>query len=91
MQDVPGVYDISVQEVSASEEALKTQLDAGSVIICAMRTGDFTVTGHFIVIYGYDEYGFKVNDPNCVARSRQSWSFDRIKYQIKKIWSHRQV
>ena len=53
-----------------------------------MGEGDFTVSGHFIVIYGYDEAGFKVNDPNCVARSRKRWCFNEIEQQIKKIWTY---
>ena len=39
-----------------------------------------------MVVYGYDQEGFLINDPNCVARSRQSWSYDRIDRQIKHLW-----
>ena len=53
-----------------------------------MGQGDFTVSGHFIVIYGYDDGGFWVNDPNCVARSRREWTFEEIEDQIKKIWAY---
>ena len=35
-------------------------------------SGDFTLSGHFIVIYGYDSEGFMINDPNCIARSSKS-------------------
>lgn len=52
-----------------------------------MGEGDFTLEGHFIVIYGYDENGFLVNDPNCVSRSRKSWSFGELEGQVKNIWS----
>ena len=38
------------------------------------------------MIYGYDSEGFCVNDSNCVARSREKWTYDRIKKQIKHIW-----
>ena len=51
-----------------------------------MSAGDFTASGHFIVIYGYDEEGYLINDPNCVARSREHWSWDRLEKQIKNIW-----
>lgn len=39
-----------------------------------------------MVVYGYDEEGFYINDSNCVARSREKWTYDRIKRQIKNIW-----
>lgn len=86
LQDVPEKYGISVSQPKAEEYSMKTALDSGSVIICSMGPGDFTAAGHFIVIYGYDKKGFLVNDPNCVARSRQSWSFSELKGQIKNIW-----
>ena len=62
--------------------------DQGKMLICAMREGDFTAGGHFIVIYGYDKSGFYVNDSNCVARSRRQWTFAEIGKQIKCIWAY---
>lgn len=50
-----------------------------------MGEGDFTVSGHFIVIYGYDSKGFKVNDPNCIARNNRRWAFDELESQFKSI------
>ena len=86
LQDVPEKYGIAVSQPKAEESMMKTALDDGSVIICSMGPGDFTAAGHFIVIYGYDKTGFLVNDPNCVARSRQSWDFQELKGQIKNMW-----
>ena len=86
MQDVPAKYGIGVSQPKAEEYTMKDALDRGRVIICSMGPGDFTAAGHFIVIYGYDADGFLVNDPNCVARSRKSWSFSELKGQIKNLW-----
>lgn len=87
MEDVPVQYGLVVRKPSLTEWELQAELDLGSIIICAMREGDFTSGGHFIVIYGYDEEGYKVNDPNCVARSRRHWMLDEIEDQIKSIWA----
>lgn len=88
MQDVPGLYGVRVGETEMSEYAFRDALSKGRVLICAMSAGDFTAAGHFIVIYGYEQGGFMVNDPNCVARSRLRWDFDEIRGQIKMVWSY---
>lgn len=87
MKDVPGQYGVKVSQPGIDEWKMQKELDEGHIIICAMKKGDFTAAGHFIVIYGYDESGFKINDPNCVARSRKSWSFQKLGSQIKSLWS----
>ena len=88
MKDVPTLYNIKATEISSSEQNIRTELDHGNLIICAMGRGFFTTSGHYIVIYGYDKDGFMVNDPNCVARSNERWTFREIQYQIKNIWSY---
>lgn len=87
MKDYPRFYGVKVTEPEISEYALRKELDQGSVLICAMGKGEFTTAGHFIVVYGYDQDGFMVNDPNCVARSRKQWRFDEISGQIKSVWA----
>ena len=87
IKDFPRFYGIRVTEPEKSEQAFRSELDQGNMLVCAMGKGDFTTAGHFIVIYGYDDAGFKVNDPNCVARSRKRWDFESIGGQIKNVWS----
>ena len=86
MEDVPKLYGIKVSSVSSTANNMRAVLDNGGIIICAMGKGDFTISGHYIVIYGYDNEGFMVNDPNCVARSGRRWTFSEIEKQIKSIW-----
>lgn len=86
LTELPSKYGVKVSEPQRSEQALKDALDKGRIVICSMGPGDFTVAGHFIVIYGYDKEGFKINDPNCVARSMKRWTYNEIATQIKHIW-----
>ena len=88
MEDVPKLYGIHVTSISASAGNIQAVLDNGGIVICSMGRGDFTLSGHYIVIYGYDSAGFMINDPNCVARSSRRWSFDELKYQTKNIWAY---
>ena len=86
MTAAPAAYGVSAKELGLDENVMKQHLDHGGMIICAMRPGDFTTTGHFIVIYGYDREGFLVNDPNSRERSNKTWSFSTLKGQIKNLW-----
>ena len=86
MEVMPLEYGIGVRQPAISLEEMEKALNGGDVIILSMGPGDFTAAGHFIVVYGYDEDGFMVNDPNCVARSRRRWSFSEIEGQIKHMW-----
>lgn len=86
MTEAPLRYGINARELGLDEAAIKQYLDRGCPVICAMRPGDFTTTGHFIMVYGYDESGFFVNDPNSRERSKKQWDFDTLRYQIKNLW-----
>lgn len=86
MEDLSKLYGIKVSSISSSANNMRAVLDNGGIIICAMGKGDFTISNHYIVIYGYDNEGFMVNDPNCVARSGRRWAFSEIENQIKSIW-----
>ena len=86
MEDVAKLYGIKVNSISSTANNMRAVLDNGGIIICAMGKGDFTISGHYIVIYGYDNEGFMINDPNCVARSGRRWTFSEIETQIKSIW-----
>ena len=61
-------------------------LEAGHPVILAMGAGDFTTTGHYIVLTGLQDGLFRVNDPNSVANSQKLWSYEQIESQIRNIW-----
>lgn len=85
--EMPQRFGLSVENPDITEDCLAGELEKGNILVMAVRTGDFTAVGHFLVVYGYDEEGFWINDPNCVARSGKSYSFERLKPQIKNVWS----
>lgn len=87
MSDGAANYGITSQTITIEESAMKQSLDNGSLIICSMGPGDFTANGHFIVICGYDNTGFQVNDPFCIYRSGQAWDYEQLKGQIKSMWA----
>lgn len=70
-------------------EHILAWLAGGNPIICAMRPGDFTTTGHFIVLSGVDEYGkVEVCDPNSRGNSEKTWDVEDLIPQIKNLWAY---
>lgn len=88
LTDAGSRYSVQGTEISLDENTMKTELDEGHPIIASMRPGDFTTEGHFIVIYGYDEEGFLVHDPNSRLRSEEEWTFKTLYPQIKNLWAY---
>lgn len=82
-----GQMGLTCDEMSVNEGNMKASLDDGKVIICCMQSGDFTPDEHYIVIRGYDDYKFLVNDPASKARSEIAWPFERLSSQIKNMWA----
>ena len=89
LYDYPLIHNLTSVAVGKSEAKFKAELDKGNILICSVKDGNFTTGGHFILIYGYDENGFKVNDPKCIYRSRLTCTFTQIKNDIKHTWSIR--
>ncbi len=80
---------LDVTEIPLDENRIIRNLEAGNPVICVMGPGDFTTTGHFIVLTGYVDGKIKVNDPNSPTRSEMLWDFDDIKGQIRNLWACR--
>lgn len=54
-----------------------------------MKPGDFTTTGHFIVLTGLTDDGkLMINDPNSITRSEKRWDIDTIVGQAKSAWTY---
>lgn len=80
---------LEVHSVIFDKEHIKKELNSGRPIICILGPGDFTTTGHFIVLTGVDENGgIIVNDPNSIINSKKSWDIEQLMHQIRNLWSY---
>ena len=82
-----GKLGLSGRELPLDQSVMEQALDDGCVVVCSMGPGDFTTDGHFILIRGYDENGFYVNDPNRRSNSDRQWDFETLRGQIRNLWS----
>ena len=77
---------LDVIEIPLDVDRIIRNLEVGNPVVCIMGPGDFTSTGHFIVMTGYEDGKIKVNDPNSPDRSNMLWDYDVIKDQIRNLW-----
>lgn len=80
---------LDVTELPLDEGRIRANLEVGNPVICVMGPGDFTTTGHFIVLTGWEDGKIRVNDPNSIANSEKLWTYDQISGQIKNLWAIR--
>ena len=78
-----------VTEIPLVEKRIVDNLNVGNPIVAIMGPGDFTTTGHFIVVTGYKDGKIKINDPNSKKNSEKLWDFSKIKGQIRNLWVFR--
>ncbi len=79
-------FGIHGEEMGLSEEEIISALENGNPVICSMSPGDFTTTGHFIVLVGIEDGKIRVNDPNSVKRSEKLWDYATLEPQINNLW-----
>lgn len=78
-----------VTELPLDENRIIKDLEAGNPVICVMGPGDFTDSGHYIVIVGTSDGKLRINDPNSQANSAKLWEYDAIQGQIRNLWAVR--
>ena len=78
---------LTATELPLVKKKITNALEEGSPVILAMGPGDFTTTGHYIVLTGVKDGKFQVNDPNSRLRSQKLWSYEELEDQIRNIWA----
>ncbi len=79
---------LASRPVAADAGAVRAELAAGRPVIASMGPGDFTSSGHFIVLTAVDDAGrLQVMDPNSEPRTEQPWNLERTLSQARALWS----
>ena len=70
-----------------SEWAMADALENGELIVCIMAPGQFTTSGHYILLTGYENGSFTVNDCNSITRSQRTWTYEELCGEILNLWA----
>lgn len=77
---------LDVTEMPLDWERIIRNLEVDNPIICIMGPGTFTTEGHYIVLIGYEDGKFLINDPNSRERSEKRWEYEEFEDQIRNLW-----
>ncbi|MDO5135256.1 MAG: C39 family peptidase [Eubacteriales bacterium] len=89
MTDGASAFGLKASRGIVSEEYIRENLSPQTPMIASMLPGDFTYTGHFIVLTGIDQEGnVTVNDPNSRRNSEKTWPADTLAAQMAAIWRY---
>ena len=68
-----------------SYESILHQLHDGKLIVMLMGTGQFTSSGHFIIVRGVSVSGkLQIADPNSSENTMTEWDYETLRKEIKK-------
>ena len=82
---------LDVTEIPLVKKRMMSNLEVDNPIICSMRAGDFTTSGHYIVLVGTEDGLIRVNDPNSYINSEKLWSYEQLEPQIRNLWVIRDI
>lgn len=77
---------LDVTEIPLVKSRIMDNLEVGNPIICVMGPGDFTTSGHYIVLVGTEDGKIRVNDPNSHANSEKLWTYEQMESQFRNLW-----
>lgn len=86
MTDGARALGLDVTEIPWDVARIQANLEVGNPIVCIVGPGDFTATGHFIVLVGWENGKIRVNDPNSVQNSEKLWSPETLQSQVQNLW-----
>lgn len=71
---------------SAYHAQARDALDRGDLVIACMGKGNWTSSGHYVLVYGIQGDTIYINDPASTLARRTRGSYDLFKKQVKYYW-----
>lgn len=89
MSELAESLGLDVHDIAFTRESILQELEQGHPIICIMGPGDFTDSGHFIVlVQSLGDGMVEIRDPNSKENTRKDWEIDLIMSQTRNLWSY---
>ena len=76
-----------VKTINMVKKHVVDKLKAGIPVVVSVKPGTFTTTGHFMVLVGYEDGKFRINDCNSPQRSAQLWDWEVLEAEVNQFWA----
>ena len=76
-----------VKTLAKVEKHVADKLKAGIPVVVSMAPGTFTTTGHFMVLVGYEDGKFRINDCNSPEKSERLWAWEEFEAEVRQFWA----
>ena len=76
-----------VEQLPNVERTVAKRLEAGIPVVVNVGPGTFTTGGHYMVLVGYENGMFRINDPNSPEYSSRLWAWDDFQDQVRNFWA----
>ena len=78
---------LQVKELPNVEKRIADSVKAGVPVVVNVGESVFTKNGHYMVVVGYEDGKFRINDPNSVEFSQQLWDWEVLEKAAKVFWA----
>ena len=75
------------KSTSAYHAQVKDALDRGELVIACMGPGNWTSSGHYVLVYGIQGDTIYINDPASTKAARTKGSWSLFRQQVKYYWT----
>ncbi len=88
-QQGPAAFGLRVKEIPLHDGTIASYLKKGIPVVINVGPGRFTLNGHYMVLVGYEDGMFKLNDPFSQNNSDKLWTYEELteNNQIKNLWA----
>lgn len=86
-QEGPADLGLKVKEIPLHEGTIASYLKKGIPVVINVGEGRFTLHGHYMVLVGYEDGKFRINDPFSQNNSETLWTYDEFADQVRNLWA----
>ncbi len=83
----PKTFGLSSYAATKTVSNVKNELDKGRLLVALVSPGDFTSSGHFIILSEYIGNEVKIYDPADYSFTNRNWSIQRVLNQTIVMYS----